>query len=138
MGVNNLPIEGRFLLWNLFVAQNGEMVDGLVQHFCQKKNIITFVVVEKGKKANLNQAQGQGVIWVPSSTLTLCLFSMVQVSKVDMAKFTKWRLRTLIGCLHTLNFLNKSWKWKIITSYFFVLMWFNSLMFKLPKHKTWY
>jgi hypothetical protein len=29
-------IEGRFLPQNLFVAWKGEMVDGLVQKFCQK------------------------------------------------------------------------------------------------------
>ncbi len=36
MGVNNLPIEGRFLPWNSFVAWKGQMVDGLVQKNCQK------------------------------------------------------------------------------------------------------
>jgi hypothetical protein len=36
MGVNNIPIEGRFFLRNLFVTWEGEMVDGLVQFFCQK------------------------------------------------------------------------------------------------------
>jgi hypothetical protein len=30
LAVNNLPIEGRFLPWNSFVAWKGEMVDGLV------------------------------------------------------------------------------------------------------------
>ncbi len=37
MGVNDLPIEGRFLLQNSFVTQEGEMVDGLVQFFAQSK-----------------------------------------------------------------------------------------------------
>jgi hypothetical protein len=36
MGVNNLPIEGRFFLRNSFVTRKGEMVDGLVTNFCQK------------------------------------------------------------------------------------------------------
>jgi hypothetical protein len=33
----------------------------------------------------------------------LCLFWMVQVGKVDMAKFVKCKLKTLIECLHTLS-----------------------------------
>jgi hypothetical protein len=36
MGVNNLPIEGGFLHQNLFVAWEGEMMDGLVEIFYQK------------------------------------------------------------------------------------------------------
>jgi len=36
MGVNNIPIEGNLFLRNLFVTREGEMVDGLVQFFCQK------------------------------------------------------------------------------------------------------
>jgi len=38
----------------------------------------------------------------------LCWLWMVQVGKVDMTKFTKCKLRTLIRCLHTLSLLAKS------------------------------
>ncbi len=36
MGVNNVLIEGGFFNGNLYVAWEGEIVDGLVQNFCQK------------------------------------------------------------------------------------------------------
>jgi hypothetical protein len=36
MGVNNLPIEGRLVSQNLFVAQEGEMVDDWLIFFCKK------------------------------------------------------------------------------------------------------
>jgi len=38
---------------------------------------------------------------------------MVQVGKVDTAKFSNYRLRNSTRCLCTLNFLKKHWKQKI-------------------------
>jgi len=65
MGVNNLPIEGGFLPQNLFIAWEGEMVDGLVQKFCQKLN--TFMGGEGAKGKLKPRTLGWSVIWVPSS-----------------------------------------------------------------------
>ncbi len=64
--------------------------------------------VEKGQKANLSQAHLDEGSFGCHHLPRLCLLSMVQVGKVDMAKFVTCELKTLIKRLHTLSLLAKN------------------------------